>query len=469
MDSTGKGRDWVRGGLVALAYFATSQLGLEFAHVGHSVTLFWPPSGIALAALLIFGWRIFPAIALGEFFANLGGGLPVTTILGFSCGNALEGLLGFYLLNQRGFDVHLKTLRDVRSLFVFGAIISPLVAAINGAWWITLATGASWNDYLHTVQYWWMGDALGIALFTTAILAWRYGEPMKWTRAYIQRALLGGALLLAVCVVLVTDLANWLPQFGLLLPLLIWISLNFNLRCVSGALLLIFLSSMLGLLSLGELQGTRGDSLLNYVWLYNLLFAITSLSVAALNAQRNRSEAALLDSKASLRAMLDNIPYLAWLKDKEGRFVSFNQAFFKTTGRADKQEILGKTDYDLWPHELAAKYHSVDVEVMRTQRQSLVEEILLDNGREHWIETYKAPIIGKNGELLGTTGFARDIGQRKQEESALRLAARVFESSGEAIVITDEKANVVAVNHAFVEMSGYRSEEMRGKNPRILK
>src|SRR5512135_2819283 len=118
MDSTGKGRDWVRGGLVALAYFATSQLGLEFAHVGHSVTLFWPPSGIALAALMIFGWRIFPAIAIGEFFANLTSGLPLASVVGISAGNTAEGLFGYYLLRHCfGFAGKLSTLKEVGLLF----------------------------------------------------------------------------------------------------------------------------------------------------------------------------------------------------------------------------------------------------------------------------------------------------------------------------------------------------------------
>ncbi len=469
MDSTGKGSDWLRGGLVALVYFAASQLGLEFAQVGHAVTLFWPPSGIALAALLLFGWRVFPAIAIGEFFANLGGGLPLASIIGFSCGNVLEGLLAYYLLHRFAFDQRLNSLRDVRLLFVLGGLVSPLVAAVNGAWWVKQGTGGSWDDFLQTLQYWWMGDALGITLFTTAILAWKHIEPTQWTPEYRRRALLGFSVLLLACLLLIADLPSRLVQFGLILPLLVWISLNFNMRCVSGALLMLFLSSIVGLLASGELRGASGDALVNLVWLYNLLFAITAISVATLTAQRNRSEQALQDSKASLRAMLDNIPYLAWFKDREGRFVSFNQPFLKSTGRATPEEVLGKTDYDLWPSELAARYRATDQDVIGNRRQVLREEQSLDNGREHWVETFKTPIIGKNGELLGTAGFARDISQRKQEEAALRLAARVFESSGEAILITDAAATVVAVNHAFIAMSGYCSEEIVGNSPKILK
>ncbi len=434
-----------------------------------TVTLFWPPSGIALAALLIFGWRLFPAIAIGEFFATLWIGLPLSHVFAIACGNALSGLLGYYLLRHRcGFDQRLSTLRDVAQLFILGALVSTLLAAVNGAWWIKQASGGSWQDFLHTAQYWWMGDALGVSLFTVTILVWMRGEPFAWTAERMRRGALVAVVLLIACWVLFLDLPGRMLEFGLFFPLLIWIALNFDLRCVSGALLLIFLSSILGLLALDDLHSANMDELVNFVWLYNLLLGLTSLSVGVLNAQRNRTELALLDSKASLSAMLDNMPYLAWLKDKEGRFVAVNQAFLKSTGRAEMAEVLGRTDYDLWPAELAEKYRADDLEVVRNRRQNLVEEISLDNGRENWVETFKAPIIGKSGELIGTTGFARDISQRKKEEAALRLAARMFESSGEAILITDGQANVVAVNHAFIAMSGYRSEEIVGKNPRVL-
>ncbi|HXU92577.1 MAG TPA: MASE1 domain-containing protein, partial [Gallionella sp.] len=135
--------------VLGAVYFLAAKLGLALAPVFGTVTLFWPPSGIALAALLIFGWRLFPAIAIGEFLASLGMGLPLSSVAGISCGNALEGLLGYYLLRQcSGFGDGLKTLRDVGLLFVFGALLSPLVAAVNGAWWVKYAVGGSWGDYL---------------------------------------------------------------------------------------------------------------------------------------------------------------------------------------------------------------------------------------------------------------------------------------------------------------------------------
>jgi diguanylate cyclase (GGDEF)-like protein/PAS domain S-box-containing protein len=98
-----------------------------------------------------------------------------------------------------------------------------------------------------------------------------------------------------------------------------------------------------------------------------------------------------------------------------------------------------------------------------------VEHRIVVDGKVKWVrEQANLDFDEKTKRAVFAIGTAHDITARKEEESALRLAARVFESSGEAILITDEKNSIVAVNNAFVQMSGYRSEEVQGKNPRLL-
>jgi diguanylate cyclase (GGDEF)-like protein len=287
--------------LLGAVYFLAAKLGLALALVHDTVTLFWPPSGIALAALLIFGWRVFPAIAIGEFLANVGGVLPLSSVAGIACGNALAGLFGYYLLRHRfGFNERLHTLRDVGLLFFLGALLSTMVSAASGAWWIKQAFGGSWGDFLHTAQYWWMGDALGIALFTPLILSWLRGDAIEWTKQRARRAVLVVGVLAAACVLVFADVENHLLELGLFFPILIWIALSFDLRCASLALLVVFVSSILGLLSVIGLDEGRMDVLVDYVWLYNLLFGLMTLSVAVLNGQRDRVEQALRVSEDNL-------------------------------------------------------------------------------------------------------------------------------------------------------------------------
>lgn len=133
------------------------------------------------------------------------------------------------------------------------------------------------------------------------------------------------------------------------------------------------------------------------------------------SAQKRISESA-----ASLRAIYDNLPFLAWMKDRDGRYLQANKHWLQAVGINELQALDGITDYDIWPRELAEHYLAVDREVMQNRRQIQLTEPAFDAGRETWTETIKSPVIGENGEVLGTTGLARDITDQRIAEETLR-------------------------------------------------
>jgi PAS domain S-box-containing protein len=135
--------------------------------------------------------------------------------------------------------------------------------------------------------------------------------------------------------------------------------------------------------------------------------------------ERKRAEAALLQGEANLRAILDNSPYMTWLKDAKGRYISINKVFADYLRLEDAGQAAGKTDLDLQPEELAKKYRADDAEVMAARQRKTVEESAFDGKNTHWVETSKTPIIDKKGKVLGTVGFARDITERKLAEERL--------------------------------------------------
>ena len=142
---------------------------------------------------------------------------------------------------------------------------------------------------------------------------------------------------------------------------------------------------------------------------------------------KRKSEKAALESKAQLTAILDNLPFLAWLKDYQGRFIAVNRTFAESCGKPI-DEIIGKTDYDVWSKELAAKYIADDAEVL-SNRKKFVEEMIEDKKGGNWFETYKTPIFDNNGNAVGTTGIARDITERQQLQIELENQKKAAETA----------------------------------------
>jgi diguanylate cyclase (GGDEF)-like protein/PAS domain S-box-containing protein len=139
---------------------------------------------------------------------------------------------------------------------------------------------------------------------------------------------------------------------------------------------------------------------------------------------RKRAEDALRRSEQLLKAFLNSIPDIAWLKDREGRFIIVNQPFGVAAGK-DPGELIGKTDLDAWPRELAEKYRADDEEVMQSGRLKRIEEQLASpGGPVRWIETIKTPIYNEMGIVVGAAGISRDVTDRKRMEEEIRHMAQ---------------------------------------------
>ncbi|OUC11754.1 MAG: hypothetical protein B0A82_26560 [Alkalinema sp. CACIAM 70d] len=137
-------------------------------------------------------------------------------------------------------------------------------------------------------------------------------------------------------------------------------------------------------------------------------------------SDRKRAEEAAKFRQQQVISLLNNIPHAAWLKDQEGRFLSVNAPFGEACGYNPSQ-LVGLTDLDVWPYELAESYQQDDREVMLSGQQKRVEEYLVaSDGTAKWVETIKTPVFDDWGEPIGTAGISIDITERKRSEQILQ-------------------------------------------------
>src|SRR5207249_4219314 len=154
-------------------YFIAGKLGLKLAVVNANATAVWPPTGIALAALLVFGYRVWPGIFLGAFLVNITTAGSVATTIGIATGNTLEGLLGAYLINRFANGRRaLERSQDVFKFATLAALLSTTVSATFGVTSLCLGGYARWTDYEPIWLTWWLGDVVGAFIVAPLLLLW---------------------------------------------------------------------------------------------------------------------------------------------------------------------------------------------------------------------------------------------------------------------------------------------------------
>lgn len=183
--------------------------------------------------------------------------------------------------------------------------------------------------------------------------------------------------------------------------------------------------------------------------------------------ERKAAEDLIRRKESYLRALIDNFPFLVWLKDKDSRFLTVNQAYAHSFGFETPEQISGKTDFDLSPPDLAKHYREVDSHIIQSGQKIVLEEQHEGPDGRHWLETYKAPVFNESGEVLGTVGFSRDITERKVAEAELRMSASIF-NSDVGMVVTDNESTILKVNEAFTNITGYTPDEAIGQQMSLL-
>ena len=170
-----------------------------------------------------------------------------------------------------------------------------------------------------------------------------------------------------------------------------------------------------------------------------------------------------------LRALVQTIPDLVWLKDVNGVYLGCNAQFERLAGAAER-DLVGKTDYDFFDKDLADAFVANDRQAVERGKSRANEEWLTfaADGHRGLFETIKTPMRDQTGRLIGVLGVARDITERSKAEEQLRIAAAAFEAQ-EGIAILAADRRILRVNRAFTEITGYANEDVVGTTPNQLR
>ena len=285
--------------VVAAAYYVAARIGLRLAVVRDQVTPLWPPTGIALACLLLRGIGCWPGIAIGAFLVNIAMGPSFLGVLAITAGDTLAPVCACLLLARAGFRPALKRLRDVLALIFLAAFAGMLISSTVGAGTLVLSGALPARDFWSTWSVWWTGDAMGVlvvapVLFVAVTRSWHWRIPLaRWLEAV--------ALLLGVVVVVLVATRSSASLLFLIFPLLIWAAVRFEQAGAAPANLVV---SVAVVLAAAAGQGPFADlellPTMITLQLFNGSAALTALLLAAITTERNEAQRSVQRAAAQM-------------------------------------------------------------------------------------------------------------------------------------------------------------------------
>jgi diguanylate cyclase (GGDEF)-like protein/PAS domain S-box-containing protein len=468
--------------VIALLYAILAKIALSFFSVNGVVSVVWPSSGLALAALLLGGKHYWLGVFIGAFAGNVLVGNSVDLSFIIACGNTLEALMGLFLLSRiDDFDSGLNQPRDYLYLVLAGASSAGVSALIGNS--ALLAYHLVTQDGVFSNFFdWWLGDALGIILVTPFILVWRQ-LPTDWltpqrrleTIACFGLAFLAGQVIFLNVLDILVGRARgyWMFLF------IAWTAMRYGRRGVSLIISMIMIQGLLGFIQHRGFfgAGMAQVSLFNFTC-YILILTTVGISLALIIKKRQHTEQALRLSEQALRLSeqhlltaqrIAHLGSFEWNVNHDKLFLS--KEIYRMLGFPFEEQAFNRyaAFFDrVYFDDQQTVMDAVNNAIRLRQPYGVDFRIYIASGEQRFIHVQAEVVTNAHGELL-MTGTAQDVTERKRAEESLQLAALVYENSSEAMMITDEDDIIMATNPAFSLLTGYTEAEVLGKNPSIRK
>ena len=436
--------------LLALAtfYFVAARLGLQLAVVHASATAVWPPTGIAIAALLLGGNRLWPGVTVGAFAANVTHAGTALTSLGIATGNTLEAVAAAWLVRRfAGGDRFFDRPHRLFRYTLLAGILAPAISASVGVLTLALAGLAPAVDRPSVWLTWWLGDAAGALVVAPLLVTWMRAAPVRWSPRRAAEAALAAGLLVAGLVVfeeITSPAPRHDPTAFACIPFLAWISFRFGPRESTTGIAVLAAIAIHGTL-MGRGPFARGDLNQSLLLLQAFLavIAVLNLAITAAVARQQRADEAVRAANAGLEERV---------RERTDLVEVANQKLRETEARLlEAQRLAGVGSweweiggdrvwwseelyrlYGLDPSTLPASYqgfldrvHPEDRERVNGEVAASLRErrpfrfehrVLRPDGTVIVLEAQGQPVLDQGGRPVRMVGTGQDIRERKRAE-----------------------------------------------------
>jgi len=437
-------------------YFGAGKLGLAVPFTSSNVSPIWPAAGVAVAAVLIWGIQIAPAIAFAAFLVNFLTPVPTFASIAIGLGNASSAVIaGYFLKHVADFETSLPRLKDVLRLVVVAAVLATAVAASVGVTALTLVDAKAWTGYGSAWRIWWLGDAMGVLVVAPLLLTGRDLLRVRRGWRVLEACLLSIAILVTSAAIFSpwTTVRDDVLAF-VVFPFIIWAALRFR---VAGAAVAVLLSASFAVWGTAHGFGP----FVNHTPLHNAMLlqvfvamtALTGLILAAVINEREHigeafeSEKQLLSESESAKEKLEelvkertqeleqNTAQLAYqarlldlandaifIRNAADKISYWNEGAERLYGWAS-EEVLNRSVHEI----LRTEFPVPLLEILETDRWEGELRHTTKYGYQITVSSRWTTLRDRNGKSEGWLEINTDITARKRaEESARRLSGRIL-------------------------------------------
>lgn len=456
--------------IVFLAYYITAELSKRIITSPTLEPLIWPASGIALAGVLLYGPRVWPAIALGTMMIAypFSGALEFLAALGAAFGNVIEPVLAWAIFRRLQFSKSFLNSRSILIYFLTLAAVTPIRASINALVLHSFYSPPEFSgEFPAGLQgiwvKWWFGDLLGYIIVTPMILSWANWKSRSWPRfSPFDLA----ALTLTFCATCATLLFGWYEKIGqniglyVLFPILVWATVRYGRI---GATTTVFLVSHIGafaiLIGKGPFTGLSITDGLLRLHAFMLAYSFTGLTLAAFLAELRTAQATIRKRQESLEELVKRRTRDLTIANEELKRSKYFLDQAQKIAKVGSYRYNPHLNIDQWSNELFTifefpkekfrgiieDFYSIVPEPYRTQIKEKLNEAITQkkgytfeymiqtpSGKTKFIKERGIPILNMDGTVREIIGTSQDVTEVKKIEEELQQAKRAAENASQA-------------------------------------